>query len=1075
MKMNSFSRKAISVGLVLATALWFAGSSLAPLAQAAGLSTQQVDSILSLLQSFGADQATINNVQAALTGQPTTTGGSSTPSTSSYTFTKVLTLGSKGADVTALQNFLNAKGYLTVSATGYFGSLTKAALAKFQAANSISPAAGYFGPVTMKAVNAMMGTTTGSTGSTGGTVVSGVVSVSLASDSPAAGTVVSQQAAADFAHYMFSNGSASPITVTSMTVARTGVSSDNSLLNVYLYVGNNRVTDGASLVNSQAVFTNSAGLFTIPANSTAEVSVRADVASSSYATAGQSIGFAVTSAASVVASGVTFSGTFPVQGNLMTVANVTDLAGVTMSGTPTGPGTTINAGTMNAILWSEPVSISQRTVYLKYARFRQIGSVQTDALQNIGLYMDGSKVATGAMNSDGTVVFDMTSSPVSLNTGSHTMEVHADVVKGTSRTFSFSLQTASDVLFTDSNYSVNITPTATFPMTTSQTTISAGSVSITTDASFTTNQTLSSASNVTLGQWTAKAYGEDVRVSDFQVQLNLTGTSTAGNYINNIAVYVNGAQVGATQNWAVGSAVNGSTTLTFGSGNLMTLSAGQQVTIAVKGDTSLATTTTAEVVTLIAPINSWQGLSSYSTAPATQGTYTGQTLTLTSGSLTVAANPAYSNQTLGSNLTKQEIASYILQASNVDSVQVTQVTVGLGGTLNLQNLSNLTVSGTGISNVTPVLPQSSNTFAVNFTIAPGQSNTINVYADVGNATGTVTSTMYVAARALTSQAQVGNSANPATGQTITLGNGTLNAPTLVQSQSLQSQYVIGGVTGQNLATYNVVATNGAANITEMDFSVSSASTSIVTVGVGGVNSTVTYSGTTGTVAVSGLNVAVPGNDLAGTNIPVTVNYAPVGPSGSASPTTSTLTLTAIKYTSGGTTVTTSTSVAANPVMLVASAPTISASITSNSGLVVGQNHLFDFTVGSQGGTIQMSTTTFAVSASGITTSTLTSPQLYVGSNPLSGASCTSTGSAPSFTVTCTFPASYRISGTGQTFSLYGTVGGTLGNAGQSSITTQLGAASTTLWSDVSGGSGVFGTSNTTFLYNYPTATWSVHN
>jgi hypothetical protein len=631
-------------------------------------------------------------------------------------------------------------------------------------------------------------------------------------------------------------------------------------------------------------------------------------------------------------------------------------------------------------------------------------------------------------------------------------------------------------LFSDSNYSVNITPTATFPMTTTQTTISAGSVSITTDASFTTNQTLSSASNVTLGQWTAKAYGEDVRVSNFQVQLSLTGTSTAGNYINNIAVYVNGAQVGATQNWAVGSAVNGSTTLTFGSGNLMTLSAGQQVTIAVKGDTSLATTTTAEVVTLIAPVNSWQGLSSYSTAPSsTQGTYTGQTLTLTSGSLTVAANPAYSNQTLGSNLAKQEIGSYILQASNVDSVQVTQITVGLGGTFNLQNLSNLTVSGTGISNVTPVLPQSSNTFAVNFTIAPGQSNTINVYADVGNATGTVTSTMYVAARALTSQAQVGNSANPATGQTITLGNGTLSAPTLVQSQSLQSQYVIGGVTGQNLATYNVVATNGAANVTEMDFSVSSASTSIVTVGVGGVNSTVTYSGTTGTVAVSGLNIAIPGNNLAGTNIPVTVNYAPIGPSGSASPTTSTLTLTAIKYTSGGTTVTTSTSIAANPVMLVASAPTIAASITSNSGLVVGQNHLFDFTVGSQGGTIQISTTTFAVSASGITSSTLTTPQLYVGSNPLSGASCNATGTAPSFTVTCAFPASYRISGTGQTFSLYGTIGGTLGNAGQSSITTQLGAASTTLWSDVSGGSGVFGASNTTFLYNYPTATWSVHN
>ena len=50
----------------------------------------------------------------------------------------------------ALQNILIQKGYLSSdSNTGYFGVLTKAALIKYQTAMGISPAVGYFGPLTI--------------------------------------------------------------------------------------------------------------------------------------------------------------------------------------------------------------------------------------------------------------------------------------------------------------------------------------------------------------------------------------------------------------------------------------------------------------------------------------------------------------------------------------------------------------------------------------------------------------------------------------------------------------------------------------------------------------------------------------------------------------------------------------------------------------------------------------------------------------------------------------------------------------------------------------------------------------
>ena len=107
-------------------------------------------------------QAQINALLAQIAAM---NGGSS----ASATFTMDLTLGSSGAEVTALQNWLIKGGYaIPAGATGYFGAQTQAALASWQKANGVSPAAGYFGPVTRAKVNAMAGGSTGSTGGTAG-------------------------------------------------------------------------------------------------------------------------------------------------------------------------------------------------------------------------------------------------------------------------------------------------------------------------------------------------------------------------------------------------------------------------------------------------------------------------------------------------------------------------------------------------------------------------------------------------------------------------------------------------------------------------------------------------------------------------------------------------------------------------------------------------------------------------------------------------------------------------------------------------------------------------------------------
>jgi peptidoglycan hydrolase-like protein with peptidoglycan-binding domain len=95
-------------------------------------------------------------------------GLSATASAQTAAFTRNLTVGSTGADVTALQTWLATKGFFTVTPTGYFGSITRRAVAQYQASVGISPAAGYFGPITRAYIATQGGVTMPPTGSVPG-------------------------------------------------------------------------------------------------------------------------------------------------------------------------------------------------------------------------------------------------------------------------------------------------------------------------------------------------------------------------------------------------------------------------------------------------------------------------------------------------------------------------------------------------------------------------------------------------------------------------------------------------------------------------------------------------------------------------------------------------------------------------------------------------------------------------------------------------------------------------------------------------------------------------------------------
>jgi peptidoglycan hydrolase-like protein with peptidoglycan-binding domain len=111
-------------------------------------------------------------------GVTATGGGGSVLGASVYDFTTNLMVGSTGADVTALQQFLIGAGFsIPAGATGYFGLETKAAVMAYQSANNL-PSTGFVGPLTRALLNEGVipttpETTTTTTTTTTGTTGSG--------------------------------------------------------------------------------------------------------------------------------------------------------------------------------------------------------------------------------------------------------------------------------------------------------------------------------------------------------------------------------------------------------------------------------------------------------------------------------------------------------------------------------------------------------------------------------------------------------------------------------------------------------------------------------------------------------------------------------------------------------------------------------------------------------------------------------------------------------------------------------------------------------------------------------------
>jgi len=695
-------------------------------------------------------QAQLNALNSTTT---TTTSGSMPAACVGVTFTRNLRVGMSGQDVKCLQAILNLSASTQVSLTGagspgmesmYFGPKTLHAVMIWQAAAGFTPAS-QIGPLSRAKLNAWLAGTSSTTTTTttttypagctsasgystttgqpcsAGAVVQGTgpISVMLSNDSPATGgSIVGGQATADLAHFTFTGNG----TVTSVTLQRSGISDQNTLTNVYLFDGNTRITDGYSFnINGQLVMN---GLSIAVAGSH-EISVRADVLSTAANTASS----IAVSLVGYTANGT--SSTVNVNGGLMMVV-VGNLATAYLGSNTvynSNTVTTVNAGTSGYTFWSAPLQVNVRSVWLKMADFKIVGSAPSDALSNMRMFIDGvdtGKLATVmAINGSNYAVLDLTSAPVSLATGSHTIDFRADIQKGTNRTVQISVQQASDFTITDPQLGVNIAllgPSgAAFSTNTgANVSIATGSATVVVDPTFNAQTNVSGGSaNAVIGRFIVHPYGEDVKVTSLVVTPTLSALAST-TYTSGITSAVTGSYsttVTSTTGFVAGNVVS----IAGGVAGVGTITSITSGTVMVINVTSAVTTPAGAITVVDKGLNNVTIYFNGSQVGSQQNTAaSGNAMTFQLGSQMIA--PAGQDSTL-------EVRSDLQGSTNVAYGAGTIVVTLPTGSSNAQgqssqntvNVPTAAVATNGLSMQTGLLAVSKNSAYLNQNIAPNMT------------------------------------------------------------------------------------------------------------------------------------------------------------------------------------------------------------------------------------------------------------------------------------------------------------------------------------------------------------------
>jgi len=836
---------AVFVGLALAVAV----AGVAVPVSAAALTQAQIDAIIGLLQSFGADQSTISNVQTSLTGGTPTGGGA----VGSYVFNVNLTMGSTGADVMNLQKVLNSDVSTQVAASGvgsagnessYFGGLTKAAVIKFQNKYGITPAVGYVGPITRAKLNSMGGVVVVVPPVTPPPVSVGTGLTVTAAQQPMAQLAPLNAARVPFTKVTFTAGSDGDVKVNSLVVERGGPSADADISSIVLLDESGNQVGLAKTLNSAHQVTLSES-FTVKAGQsrTMTLALNRPAADADSSSAGAVVVLSLVA----VNTSATVTGSLPIAGTAQTMNVGLTIGSVTNARGPLDPAgaASKNVGTTGYVFSSIKVTAgSTEDVLIKSIRWNQASSAASSDLANIITVVDGVSYPT-IVDSTGKYYTSVFGDGIKIDKGfSKELSIKGDIAGGSGRTAAFNIEKTTDLNLVGSTYGYGITPptsgtgfsAGSIWYAASTISINAGSLTVTADTSVAAQNIAINLANQSLGGFSVEVKGEPVSVSSMIFNLMATGNEVVD--ITNVSLIDgNGAVLAGPVDGVdvldPSGKVTFSDSVTFPVGITKLRLQGKLGTDFVSNDTVQASTT---------PSSQWTTVTGQTTGqtitPSPTTAVTANTMTVKAAALTINVLSTPVSQTVVAGGQEFIFAKYQLDATAAgEDVRLQNLlldysaeTSALAANLTSCQLWNgSTILNTGSNAVNPSAAASSTTFTFDsaLLVSKGTTKTLDLKCNIASgSTGDyywgISATQTVTG--VTSGQSATITQNSSTGQKMTMSSGgTLSVA--LDAASPSYKVASAGTTGNTSAVLRFSAVNEDIRLSTVALQITSSATS----------------------------------------------------------------------------------------------------------------------------------------------------------------------------------------------------------------------------------------------------------
>ena len=679
----NITNKITSVLLTATTAVWLSGAAMfVPVAHA---------------QSVTDLQAQINALLSQIAALQSQLGSSSSSSTGNVkcTFSRSLTVGMTGDDVKCLQQYLNDGGNAPVSLSGvgskgnetmYFGSLTAAAVAKWQAANGVSPAVGYFGSISRAKYTALVAGTPSVTPSPTPVASGSGLVVTLASDQPASGLFGESFASRPFTKLNFTASADGDVTVKALTVERTGQGNDAAFSGV-VALDESGLRMGPSKTFGSDHRLRLTESFVVKAGQTRAITLAGDSDSDQNDYNGQLVSLALVG---VETTGAAVNAGFPMGGNVMTVNSTLSIGSMTLAKGAFDPsaGLTKEIGTVGYTFSGLRLTAgTNEDVLVQAVSWNQSGSAGTADLGNVKVVFDGTTYDT-MVSSDGKYFTAKFGNGIKIEKGlNKEMYIKGDVLSGSARTVDFDLYRYADVKVTGLTYGYGILPSATETGSAdndddsefqpgeprydaSQVYIDAGTISAQNATSVGSQNVAINLPNQALGGLLVDVKGEDITVAAMNFDISITeNANTDTSDITNITlVREDGTIVAGPVDGVAGSnnAVRFTDTVTFKPGRMVYTLKGKLGTDFATNDTVVASTTPSSDWTTVRGVTS-----GVTVTPTPSSAVTMSTMTIKAASLTMSLTPSTQEtssasstaQTVVSGTSSYKFTDYVLDAS----------------------------------------------------------------------------------------------------------------------------------------------------------------------------------------------------------------------------------------------------------------------------------------------------------------------------------------------------------------------------------------------------------------------------